>query len=689
MPHLWRRLPKNAWILLLLPALWLWFPGLASLRELPAANDIFCSDFMHLNLPLKAELAAALHRGALPLWSPGIGTGLPLLAEGQVGALYPPNWLLFGMLPLGAALAATALLHLLLAGVGSFFLMREHDIEPVPALLGVLVFVFGAFFVEHLKHLNMLQSAAWLPWALWCVQRSVRRRDLRWLLAAGAIVALQLLAGHAQIAWISGLTVGAAILSLPLRARPAPSWTFAIRGALLAGAASTLLSAAQTLPTYELARQSYHAAVTFEWATVHALAPHHLVTLLRPFAFGNPALGTARQEIMPFWENWLYIGLLPLAFALLGLTLSFLRRRLRWFAVAVPVCVLLSLGASGGLYHLAYALPGGAMFQFPQRFLLVSQLGLAVLAAFGLQELLAWARWRLRWRRAAPLLAGGVLLAAGADLYAADASLVATLPARPWLQAPPFAQVMLPGIAGYRVFPILPEQLHNYLYWKTPGWQGDGARYLRHKESLQPDLNLVAGVPTVTAYVALQPRELREVWGDQSAPGLVQRHIRQDGKHLVLQPRARELLDLYSVRYLTAVVPLADPALRELATDGPYRLFENPTALPRARVEQAQGSARLVQDAPEKVTIDADLQAPGLLVLADLHYPGWRATLDGRDVPTLRVHDTMRGVQVGPGAHRIVFGYDPASFWLGLAISSMALLGGLGCLHWLRPVEPQ
>ena len=47
----------------------------------------------------------------------------------------------------------------------------------------------------------------------------------------------------------------------------------------------------------------------------------------------------------------------------------------------------------------------------------------------------------------------------------------------------------------------------------------------------------------------------------------------------------------------------------------------------------AVGSARLTTDQPERVLIDANARHSGLLVLGDLYYPGWKATVDGRIGP--------------------------------------------------------
>src|SRR3990172_10430770 len=46
--------------------------------------DFGASDVLHLNLPLKKILSDALLAKRWPLWSSGIASGFPMLAEGQV-----------------------------------------------------------------------------------------------------------------------------------------------------------------------------------------------------------------------------------------------------------------------------------------------------------------------------------------------------------------------------------------------------------------------------------------------------------------------------------------------------------------------------------------------------------------------------------------------------------------------------
>jgi hypothetical protein len=104
----------------------------------------------------------------------------------------------------------------------------------------------------------------------------------------------------------------------------------------------------------------------------------------------------------------------------------------------------------------------------------------------------------------------------------------------------------------------------------------------------------------------------------------------------------------------------------------------------------AAGSARLVSYEPERVVARASASRAGLLVLTDLDYPGWKATVDGRDVPIERVNYLLRGVPLSAGTHEVEFRYEPASFragWIISLLSAIAVLavGAVGLRNRRRP----
>ena len=81
----------------------------------------------------------------------------------------------------------------------------------------------------------------------------------------------------------------------------------------------------------------------------------------------------------------------------------------------------------------------------------------------------------------------------------------------------------------------------------------------------------------------------------------------------------------------------------------------------------APGDARIVVDRATEVVIEAQSTRGGLLVLADMYYPGWRVTVDGHERPILRANVMQRGVAVPPGTHRVAFEFRSASVRRGCA----------------------
>jgi hypothetical protein len=146
----------------------------------------------------------------------------------------------------------------------------------------------------------------------------------------------------------------------------------------------------------------------------------------------------------------------------------------------------------------------------------------------------------------------------------------------------------------------------------------------------------------------------------------------------------------------------------------PFALFENPHAVPRAFVTYrastapptaellatlaredfdplamswVEGEARLpgagdlhghpariVEDGERVVELEATLERPGLVVLADAYYPGWGATVDGVPATILPTNHLFRGVVSPAGTHRIRFEYRPTSVRFGLAASAVGWL---------------
>ncbi len=111
-------------------------------------------------------------------------------------------------------------------------------------------------------------------------------------------------------------------------------------------------------------------------------------------------------------------------------------------------------------------------------------------------------------------------------------------------------------------------------------------------------------------------------------------------------------------------------------------------ALVTAPVElpaRCRGAVQITSEIPTRIRISAQMETPGLIVLADNWDKGWRAFWNGRPVPVLRVDYTIRGVVVPAGTGTLEFIYQPASVLLGLWLAGLAaiiLLGWLAVIRW-------
>jgi hypothetical protein len=104
----------------------------------------------------------------------------------------------------------------------------------------------------------------------------------------------------------------------------------------------------------------------------------------------------------------------------------------------------------------------------------------------------------------------------------------------------------------------------------------------------------------------------------------------------------------------------------------------------------AAESIRVIQVDPMRVELNVELQAPGVVILSDVHYPGWNLTIDGQSSEILRVNRMMRGAAVPAGSHLLVYTYRAWPFQLGLMISVatlslIALCGFWGLARTARP----
>jgi hypothetical protein len=374
--------------------------------------------------PYKAYIAQALRLGRLPLWNPYLFMGAPLLANMQAAVLYPLHWPLL-WLPAPKQVAASIVMHVVLAGWGTLlFGRRVLRLGWLGALTAAILFALSGFVGAQAEHINQLNVIAWLPWAFLLLAVAVRGRwRLAPTLGLGLVIALMVLAGHAQATYICLAGLGAyalfgpkvqvqisdfnrntgsgkrgvpSTLETPVRAlvfktAAAARSYLAARWRHLAafGVAlviATLLSAAQLLPSLELSRLSVRAGgLPYREAASFSLQPWKLpFTLLPPYGVDlSQVFGAAYSEYVA------YVGLIGLGLAALGLLRGWKDRvESRFFGPLAAGGLFLGVGGYNPLYFVLYKLvPGFDLFRAPARWMLLYTFGVAVLGGMGIEQI--------------------------------------------------------------------------------------------------------------------------------------------------------------------------------------------------------------------------------------------------------------------------------------------------------------
>lgn len=393
----------------------------------------FGGDFIQLFYPFGLELGRSLHAGHLPLWSDTLALGFPLLAEGEVGALYPPNLALFALLPAQIAISYALLIHLAVAATGMYLLARVLGVGRAGAFVAGIAFSFNGLVFAHLAHPPIIAALSWLPWLLLFQRRfqlartAHARRAGIWFGLTVFTLALVLLAGSPQFALLDAMLFGLfGVLgrwlthSVPDPARSRlRNWVEPFVETGVMAALALAIAAVQLLPTLELVGLSVRrAGVGAADIASYSLPPRYLVSLLFPFSEGEAA-GV-------FTEYYAYLGITVLALGIVGLVMR--RNRLTLFLGVLALGALaLALGDLNPLYPLVARVPILNFFRVPARYLAVFIFAVCLLAAHGVDALAA---------RAAPTSPRErrFVIAGAAVVLAAALALQELVPVSVWLK---------------------------------------------------------------------------------------------------------------------------------------------------------------------------------------------------------------------------------------------------------------
>ncbi len=335
------------------------------LYGIPAAAGVLwlAGDNLIQNYPLRVLVGIDLARGHLPLWDPFLWSGTPLLAGFNAAAAYPFTWL-FGFIPSGIAWVANQVLVQVIAAIGMLVLLRVLGRSWLASSLAAAAYAYGGFMAGQSVHLDLVEAAAWLPWAFAALHRLASRprstSAAPWVALLGVSLGMMVLSGAVEPILDGALVLGVFWLWLVWRTPSRRSDL--IIGALAGAALGAMIGSLQLLPGSHLAGNSQRAHATYTYFKSGSMAKGLTLLILDPFALGGghtfPAAYFGTYNLP---EVSSYIGILPVM-AFFGLLA---RRHIRspeakswlvWYVIAL-LGLLLAWGGFTPFGHVMYYIP--------------------------------------------------------------------------------------------------------------------------------------------------------------------------------------------------------------------------------------------------------------------------------------------------------------------------------------------
>jgi hypothetical protein len=684
-------------------------------------------DVVGFTLPSRAVWRDTLLGGDLSAYNPLAGLGLSRLAAPVHGVLYPGHLpLLVGSIETGFVVTWVA--HVIWAGLGGYALGRALGMRPCSAVLPGALWAIGGYAVSMWWNGEKVLTCAWLPWFAWSVELAARPGKAWFSRATWGVLGSTAMIAYAGDPFLLFDAVGLA-LAVRLATDPEPAGErirAAVRPAL--GIALGVALAAPTLiPAWAMRGDTVRAeALTSQAAETWSMHPARIAELFLPGWFGDPFdvehypggafADDPTSQALP-WAVSMYAGAAVLLFAPLARG----RRRVTALGGVALVFLLLAFGRFTPLNDLARTIvPGLSLFRYPEKHAIVVVGLLGLLAGFGLERVLterlaAWRRaaWPLGAVALAALFApsplraaahAGALHAAVATVLIAGAAelalrkpdlgwvvaLVAVLDlavaARPFLRwaprpvfesafARPLAQrsqrtparVYRPRAGDFETGATLPDSAAQVLgFAALPGH--DPA----HSVRLDVLLKAFEREPSsFAALFALDALLLPDTVRMPSPPEVSDR-----GWSLYLLAPAPRAWVVGAVRTEDAknalrrlVDPSFDPYSEAIVTARDDALLGDLPSQPRARA----GDCSVATYRRARIELDCEAKTSGFAVISELDTDGWRAFVDGREVPVYTTDLVLRGVVVGAGRHRVEMRYETPGLFEGSAIAAVAM----------------
>ncbi len=663
-----------------------------------------------LAISTKFFYSTQLSEHRIPLWTSLIGGGYPIYAFGSMSTFFLPNFILFSILNPVAAYNIALVLTLCIMGWGMYVWLRLMNYSRIACVFGSITTVLSGYIIAQLTHITIVQSYCLFPWLAALTLILANKKS--WCAVGWFILFLSQLifVGFPQCVFITLLFLGAYWIWLM---RTGVDWKQKTIMFVIAITVGCAAAAAQILPSVEYLKTLVTATgFSPDQAAYYSYPFKHLLTLINPFALGNPATGTYPNFSVfsgsIFWENTAYIGILPLIFlavyASIAVWKKFRIKSTLFFLLVLGASFLLMTGSNSPLY-LIYSFWPFNLFRVPSRFIWLFVIALIVLSVHAFDRLMGYGK------------KSGIIFAAAliiicihtVSLFIIWSPYHKLVPASEWVQNPPLIHSI--DLTHYTITigsPITYNEFYAPHGWLNLRGINDPALFLRN--SLTPDQNMVWGVPQIEEDAA------RTIRRSGVLTDLLNQSITFDSSNATISATGIKLLSLLSVKTVISTLPLTQQGLSLKAhisfAGHTTSLFENPDPLPPVYFAKRAIPVHTVEDAVAAFTSDTFVpgdtilvefdatpaasltrgtiavkssdegqyvisvtnpNARAILVLTQTYYPGWHATIDTKAVPIFPVNIKNIGILVPRGPHTIEFTYWPDSFVYGAWISGICL----------------
>ena len=281
-------------------------------------KNISLTDVFSQLYPWRSLAMDLIRHGNLPLWNSFSFSGYPLLANWQSAPFYPLNLL---MLIFGNAHGYGIMVFLqpVLAASFMYIFLRQLKLSRLAAGLGGLVSAYSGFVMVYLEYATIGQIMAWLPLALYLLEKYFEKKQIRFLAASSICLFPVLTGGFFQPAFyvilIASLYFLFRCLSLPGTINK-PRLIILGTVFILVGITT---AAIQLVPTAELLKYSIrnldHNIIEYNYGL---LPIQNLISFLAPDFFGNPVTGNY-WGVIQYQEVTGYFSVIAFALVTLGI----------------------------------------------------------------------------------------------------------------------------------------------------------------------------------------------------------------------------------------------------------------------------------------------------------------------------------------------------------------------------------